>query len=265
MPETAGIPTANLPSPVSADAAFSESQEALWGDDNLAFVRTMEYLVRNGMVPEMEAFIARESPAPYGQLAFDDLRHIKNSMMIHIYIIRTAAREGGLSEALGIRLAEEYSRRCEAAASVGELRRISQTLRIDFCRRVRDIQHRSVSDPAVRAALRYIDAHYMEKLDAARIAAAVGLAPSYLCVRIRQETGRSIVDHIQAAKTVKAKQLLALSDRSLSEIASYLGFSSQNYFQTVFKKQAGMTPLAYRRSQAGLTAPMAENTGRSRL
>ena len=36
------------------------------------------------------------------------------------------------------------------------------------------------------------------------------------------------------------------TDESLAEIAGYLAFSSQKYFQTVFRRVEGCTPLEYR-------------------
>ena len=44
----------------------------------------------------------------------------------------------------------------------------------------------------------------------------------------------------------EAKSLLRYSDKTLSEISSYLCFSSQSYFQNVFKRKYGITPKQYR-------------------
>ncbi len=59
------------------------------------------------------------------------------------------------------------------------------------------------------------------------------------------QTGQS--EFIMRCKLEEAKALLAYTDKSLSEISSYLCFSSQAYFQNVFKKKYGITPNAYRR------------------
>lgn len=56
----------------------------------------------------------------------------------------------------------------------------------------------------------------------------------------------TLSQYIQEQKIEKAKSLLKTTDRSILEIATYLGFSSQGYFQNVFKKLTGMTPKEYR-------------------
>lgn len=54
-------------------------------------------------------------------------------------------------------------------------------------------------------------------------------------------------EFIMRCKLEEAKALLAYTDKPISEISSYLCFSSQAYFQNVFKKKYGITPNAYRR------------------
>lgn len=50
-------------------------------------------------------------------------------------------------------------------------------------------------------------------------------------------------------KIKEAQRLLLTTAKPLSEIAQYLGFSSQSYFQNVFKRCTGVTPGEYRGSQ----------------
>ena len=56
---------------------------------------------------------------------------------------------------------------------------------------------------------------------------------------------------IQKEKTEEAKRLLRYTDKSLSAISSYLGFSSQSHFTRAFKKFAGITPGEYRQKHEG--------------
>ncbi|WP_331491052.1 helix-turn-helix domain-containing protein [Schaedlerella arabinosiphila] len=55
-------------------------------------------------------------------------------------------------------------------------------------------------------------------------------------------------DFIMRRKLEEGKSLLAYSEKSISEISEYLCFSSQSYFQNVFKKKYHMTPYEYRKS-----------------
>ena len=51
--------------------------------------------------------------------------------------------------------------------------------------------------------------------------------------------------YITETKIRDAKRSLRYSDLSFGEIASSLAFSSQAYFQTVFKKETGMSFVTY--------------------
>jgi len=51
---------------------------------------------------------------------------------------------------------------------------------------------------------------------------------------------------ITERKIDEAKRLLETSNQTVSQISAFLGFSSQSYFQNVFKKSTGMTPAKYR-------------------
>lgn len=236
----------NTEKSLSAKDYLIESDEIEWSQYNSDMVKQIQYLVKNGLVDEMKAFFNTESPAPYGEMAFDDLRHYKNSMMVHIYIVRCAANEGGLNQELCLRLAESYSQQCELASTIDELTAISRRLRLDFCQRVHNLNKFETDSITINRAIRYIYEHRMEKLDADYISSALGISSPYLCSEFKSKTGLSIVTYIQQVKIDTAKQLLRNTDYSLSEIASYLSFSSQSYFQTVFKKVVGSTPLEYR-------------------
>lgn len=61
------------------------------------------------------------------------------------------------------------------------------------------------------------------------------------------------MDYIYAEKVKEAQYLLTYTDDSLARIASYLAFSSQHYFQNIFKKYAGVTPNEYRTKNKNAT------------
>ncbi len=48
-------------------------------------------------------------------------------------------------------------------------------------------------------------------------------------------------------KTEEAKRLLRYTDKHLTAISSYLGFSSQSHFTNVSRKYTGKSPNEYRK------------------
>lgn len=84
----------------------------------------------------------------------------------------------------------------------------------------------------------------------AELARQVHLSESQFKSRFKAETGISPWQFIMKARIDSAKQRLLASDEPITRIAMDLGFASSQYFATVFKRIAGMTPLAYRREGA---------------
>lgn len=93
---------------------------------------------------------------------------------------------------------------------------------------------------------RYIQENYARELTIAEIAQQVYLTPTYLCYLYKKATGQTLNTYITQVKMQKAKELLRDSSLKLSDIASMLGYSSQNYLTRLFTKACGMTPTAYR-------------------
>ncbi|AWK04760.1 helix-turn-helix domain-containing protein [Flavobacterium crocinum] len=72
------------------------------------------------------------------------------------------------------------------------------------------------------------------------------LSTRYLSDVLKQETGKTALDHIHIYLIKEAKNLLVGSDKNVAQIAYELGFESPSYFTRLFKKQTGFTPLGYR-------------------
>ena len=75
----------------------------------------------------------------------------------------------------------------------------------------------------------------------------VNLSLSRFKTRFKHEVGVAPGGYIIMRKVEKAKELLGDRDRSITDIAFDLGFSSSQYFATVFKKLIGLTPSEYRK------------------
>lgn len=120
---------------------------------------------------------------------------------------------------------------------------------MDFTERVeREVKFKNVS-PSIVSAIHYIKEHVNQPLQAQDIAWHVNLSTSYFLKRFKAETGVGISEFINQVKVEEACVLLTYTEKSLTEISNYLYFSSQSYFQNVFKKIMGVTPGVYRNAK----------------
>ena len=97
------------------------------------------------------------------------------------------------------------------------------------------------------AVLVYINKHLSESHAIPDI--AKGCAMSESCFRrlVNEKTGLSPVRYIARQKIVKAKQLLAVDELSVEEIASILGYYDSAHFIKCFKRETGQTPAQFRK------------------
>ncbi|MVM32117.1 helix-turn-helix domain-containing protein [Spirosoma sp. HMF4905] len=78
-------------------------------------------------------------------------------------------------------------------------------------------------------------------------ASELNITPNHLNKAVRKITGKSPTKWIDEAIVLEAKVLLYQSSLSISEIATEVGLLDASYFSRLFKKQEGITPLAFRK------------------
>ena len=93
-----------------------------------------------------------------------------------------------------------------------------------------------------------INKKYMEQLTVASIAEAINLAPTYLCVLFKKETGETINDFITRTRLEYAQKLLSDPVVKSYDVCFKVGYLSPSYFSRLFKKYTGVTPGEFRTS-----------------
>lgn len=98
----------------------------------------------------------------------------------------------------------------------------------------------------VSKIVKYIQVNITEKLTVKSLAETFNMHPDYLSSKFKQEVGVPLTWYIQSTKVNEAKNLLANSDNSITEIASILNFGGSSYFSRVFRKHTQMSPGDFR-------------------
>ncbi|RKN83532.1 helix-turn-helix domain-containing protein [Ulvibacterium marinum] len=80
------------------------------------------------------------------------------------------------------------------------------------------------------------------------ISASLNISPNYLSGLLTVLTGKSTQQHIHDKLIEKAKERLAISELSISEIAYELGFDYSQSFSKLFKSKTNLTPSEFRQS-----------------
>lgn len=77
----------------------------------------------------------------------------------------------------------------------------------------------------------------------------VGMSRVYLSQLFHKVEGINFNTYINMERTKKAKEQLVKTDRKVNEISQECGFSNVKYFNYVFKKMTGVTPVEYRNKE----------------
>jgi len=78
------------------------------------------------------------------------------------------------------------------------------------------------------------------------IAGFFHLSPGFFGKRFRAESGISAADFVRRVKLEESVRLMREESKNITETAFALGFSSSQYFATLFKKYFGRTPREFR-------------------
>lgn len=93
-----------------------------------------------------------------------------------------------------------------------------------------------------------IEDHYRDHWPVAAYAGALAMSPDRLNRLCRAAAGKSAFDLVQDRLLLEASRDLIYTSATAAMIAYELGFQDPAYFARFFKRRAGMTPGAFRRS-----------------
>ncbi|HHV96068.1 MAG TPA: AraC family transcriptional regulator [Clostridiaceae bacterium] len=98
----------------------------------------------------------------------------------------------------------------------------------------------------ISRTISYINENIHSNLELDELALLANLSLSRFKQKFKEVIGIPPGEYILRTKIEESKRLLRDTDRTITEIAHNLGFSSSQYFATVFKKFKNMTPSDFR-------------------
>jgi AraC-like DNA-binding protein len=102
------------------------------------------------------------------------------------------------------------------------------------------------TDPEVRAAMRYADAHLAD-VDVESGCAAIGVSARSLRRKFATATGMTWREYLLQSRLLRAMALLTEPGRTVLDVATAVGFDSVSAFTRAFRRLTGETPTDYRR------------------
>ena len=214
--------------------------------NTLALENTLMDFVRRGDSDGLRARLAAAPAVRGGTLAGEHLRQRKNLFIVAATLCSRAAIQGGLDSEEALSLSDQFIQSCELLPSPEAITDLQYHMLLEYAERVDQVRRGRHASPLELAVSNYLRHHLSETVTAEKIAAALYMSRPYLSERFRKETGETLTDFLLRGKTEEAKRLLRYSDRSISAIGDYLGFSSPGHFSRTFRKYAGISPKEYR-------------------
>jgi AraC-like DNA-binding protein len=214
--------------------------------DTYGFEKQMLGCISSGDLEGLDKLFTSTSPGQAGKMASNYLRQLKNLFVASTTLVSRAAIEGGMPPDEALSLSDRYIQHSEKYNEPEQILNLQHHMVLDYATQVHELTKGNTYNHFMRTIATYVHDHLTEDVSVDQMAKDLFMSRSHLSTKFKQESGMTLSAFIQQQKIKKAKEYLKNSKRSILEISTILGFSSQGYFQNVFKKTVGMTPKEYR-------------------
>ncbi len=214
--------------------------------NTIALEQTIMSFVRHGDTTSLKEWIKKAPAVRSGIMSYDTLRQLKNTFIVTTTLVSRAAIRGGMDIDDALSLSDAYIQKSELLYSFESIENLQYHMVLDYATRVEKIRIGKTPTKLLTNIANYVQKHLSEPVDINALAKAMFISRTHLAVKFKKETGMTLTDFILKEKVEEGKRLLRYTDKSISSIAIYLGFSSQSHFTNVFKKYTKFTPNEYR-------------------
>jgi len=230
-----------------SEKSYEEKEEGLLNTNYETESELVRYIETGNMMGICK-FINPGRNIRVGTIANDNLRQWKNMVIVTTTLASRAAMKGGLTPSIAYQLSNIYMQQVERLSNLDAIQSLFGQILREYTNRVANSIIPTTADNILYQAIQYIRENTNKNITVANVADHVGFSRPSLSRKFKKELGFEISAFIRKCKLEDAKDLLAYSHKSISEISSYLCFSSQSHFQKTFKDHYGITPQTFRKS-----------------
>ncbi|SHH06726.1 AraC-type DNA-binding protein [Butyrivibrio fibrisolvens DSM 3071] len=209
-------------------------------------------MIRNGDNKNiLSAFEKMSSPEVLSVFSKESLNYYASGYGLAILkaLSRKAAEESGLSVITIDEITQKYTQLSSATNNADLQTRYQIDMIVELTKAVHN--HKLSLDkysPTIQRVLEYINLHLGDHISNEDLSANANMSISHLAKVFKKETGVTMTEYIALLRCKKAANLLKKTNLPIQEISSYVGYSDNNYFVKVFKKNYDMTPTEFRRN-----------------
>lgn len=207
--------------------------------------------LENGDWDQLKKSLDEQHEGKLGRLAKNDIRHLKNMGIVVVTLSCRAAIRGGILPEVAFTLSDAYIQKLEELNDPKEIEETTYYCKYHYCQLVSNTKaklkpKKNIPHSKINQCKTYIFSHLHGRISVQEIASALNTSPTYLADLFRNYEGQTISSFILQEKIKLVQNMLIYSPYSYSEIAAYLGFSSQSHLGAQFKKVTGYTLRQYR-------------------
>lgn len=177
------------------------------------------------------------------------LRSYKNFLLSHNTLYSYSAEKGGLSAAQSHFMSEKYAIMIEHTNQIEELDQIHLNMIDAYMDTSIRIKYKSTLT-LYEKTLNFIEMNFSEHFTIDDIAKKLHVHSSHLMRVFKKESGTTISHYRNQRRIKEAKELLAHTNMSMTEIAVMIGFNNSQYFSKIFKQEAKITPKAFKQNMS---------------
>lgn len=100
----------------------------------------------------------------------------------------------------------------------------------------------------IEGMIQFMEQHFGQKMTITELSKQSNMSESHFMRIFKRETGLSPMDYLIRIRIEKAKKLLRIGKKNMTEVSQLCGFGSPSHFSSSFAKHTGVSPTEYQRA-----------------